>query len=246
MFILGLVIALAVGLSLGLLGAGGSILTVPVFHYVFGLDAHSAIASSLIVVALTGAVALVPHARGGHVHWRAGLVMAAASMTAAYFGGRVSAGIAGATLIIAFALVMLAAGLAMVLRRPPVARSAGEVQVLRFLAIGVGVGFLTGVLGAGGGFLLVPALVLAGRLAMRDAVGTSLFLVVLNSLAACAGAATHAPPQLGLVLPVAGVAIAGSLVGARLGGRLSAMQLQRGFGGFVIAIGLVILTGELL
>jgi uncharacterized membrane protein YfcA len=246
MFALGAIVALAIGLSLGLLGAGGSILTVPVFRYLFGLDAHDAIASALIVVALTGAFALVPHARAGRVHWRAGLVMGIASVTAAYLGGRASAGISGVALMVAFALVMLAAGLAMVLRRSPAPRSSGDVQVLRFLAIGLGVGFLTGVLGAGGGFLLVPALVLVGRLSMQHAVGTSLFLVVLNALAATAGAATHAPPKLGLVVPVAGVAIIGSLAGARLGGRLSATQLQRGFGGFVIVIGLAILTGELL
>src|SRR5688572_26795374 len=98
--VVGYVLSLAIGLSLGLLGGGGSTLTVPVLHYVFGAAAHDAIAMSLVVVAITSTIALVPHARAGHVNWRLGTGFGAASMVAAFFGGRIGAAIPGPVLIV--------------------------------------------------------------------------------------------------------------------------------------------------
>lgn len=248
MFAAGLVLSLLIGLSLGLLGGGGSILTVPVLHYVFGASTHDAIAMSLIVVGVTSAVALVPHARARRVRWRIGAAFGVASMLSAFAGGRLGAGIPEPVLIAAFALVMLVAGLAMLVRArsPLVACESTDISVGRVIASGVGVGLVTGLLGAGGGFVIVPVLTLVGGLAIREAVATSLFVIMLNSAAGFAGAVSHASIDVTLVLAVGGIAIAGSVGGARLGRRLSAQHLQRAFGWFVLVVGAVILARELL
>ncbi|HEX2690219.1 MAG TPA: sulfite exporter TauE/SafE family protein, partial [Kofleriaceae bacterium] len=185
MFALGLVLSLAIGLSLGLLGGGGSILTVPVLHYVFRVEAHDAIAMSLVIVGATSTIALVPLARAGHVHWRIGLAFGGASMIAAFAGGRLGATLPDVVLIVAFAVVMLAAGVAMLTRaRASLAASdTGDMRLPRVLVIGLGIGLITGTLGAGGGFLIVPMLALLGGFAIRDASATSLLVIAMNSLA---------------------------------------------------------------
>jgi uncharacterized membrane protein YfcA len=245
---LGLVLSLAIGLSLGLLGGGGSVLTVPVLHHVLGVPAHDAIAMSLVVVGATSLVALVPHARAGRVRWGVGIPFGAASMAAAFAGARLGAALPGAILIAAFAVLMLVAGAVMVLRghgAGPAAVPTGGAGLSRLLAIGLGVGLLTGVLGAGGGFVIVPALTLLGGLAIREAVGTSLVVIAMNSLAALGGVAAHAVIDLRLTAAITAVAVAGSLLGARAGRRLSAQRLQGAFGWFVIAIGALVLAREL-
>jgi uncharacterized membrane protein YfcA len=244
--LVGLVLSLAIGLSLGLLGGGGSTLTVPVLHYVFGLDAHDAISASLVIVGITSTIALVPHARRGLVSWRVGAVFGAASMVAAFAGGSINAALPGPVLMIAFAFVMLASGGAMLVRdRRPVGRASGEPRLSRLIPLGLGVGLLTGILGAGGGFLIVPALVLLGGLPIRTAIATSLLVIAMNALAAFAGTASHVTLDIGLVSAVLGMAVAGCLIGARLGHRLSTAHLQRAFAVFVITIGLAIAIGEL-
>lgn len=247
MFALGLVLSLGIGVSLGLLGGGGSILTVPVLHYVFAVPAHDAIAMSLVVVGTTSTVALIPHALAGRVHWRLGLAFGVSSMTAAYVGGRIGAGIPSAILIVAFALLMLVAGGAMLMRarsRLAVAE-ATEISLARVLASGLGVGLITGVLGAGGGFVIVPVLTLLGGVAIREAVGTSLLVIAMNSFAGLAGTASHARIDTRIILPVVAIAVVGSLVGARLVRRISTQHLQGSFGWFVIVVGVSILAREL-
>jgi len=246
-FVFGLVLSLAIGVSLGLLGGGGSILTVPVLHYIFGVEPHDAIAMSLVIVGATSAVALVPHVRAKRVCWRVGLVFGASSMVAAFVGGRLGSALPGVVLIPAFAVTMLAAGGGMLLRAryALTACRIEDVRPARVLAIGLGVGLLTGTLGAGGGFVIVPALTLVGGLAIREAVGTSLLVIAMNSFAGLAGTISHARLDGRIVLPVIAIAIGGSLIGARLGGRLSAQQLQRAFGWFVIVVGTLILIREL-
>jgi uncharacterized membrane protein YfcA len=246
-FTLGLVLSLAIGLSLGLLGGGGSMLTVPVLHYVFGEAAHDAVSGSLLVVGTTSLVALIPHARAGNVHWRIGLAFGATSMAAAFAGGRLNAVLPGVVLIVAFACVMIVAGIAMLRRaRGRLAPCpAAEIRLSRVLAIGLGVGSLTGTLGAGGGFLIVPALALVGGLAIRQAVATSLLVISLNSFAGFAATAEHASVDWTVAAAVTAVAIGGSFVGARLGKRLSAQHLQRAFGWFVIVVGVLMAMKEL-
>lgn len=247
MFFVGLALALAIGLSLGLLGGGGSILTVPVLHYIFSINAHDAIAMSLVVVAITSGFALIAHAREGTVRWKTGLIFGASSMVSAFAGGRLGAGLPGQVLVVAFAVLMATVGTVMFLRtrRTEVCPSALRAAPSRMLVTGVGVGLLTGVLGAGGGFVIVPALSLAGGLSMRDAVATSLLVITMNSVAAVAGTFGHASFDLGVLVPVALIAMAGSVVGMRLGRHLTAKQLQAGFGVFIVVIGAAILLREL-
>jgi len=246
MLVLGLVLSLVIGLSLGLLGGGGSIVTVPVLHYALGLGVHEAIAGSLIVVAMTSSVALIPHARAGRVQWRTGLAFGAASMASAFAGGRLGALIPGTVLISAFALAMVAAGVAMLLRSrgPRGSPVCGHVRLPRVLGVGLGVGLVTGVLGAGGGFVIVPALTLFGGLAMCDAIGTSLLVIAMNAVAGVAGGALHTHVDTKTVVAVTALAVLGSLAGARVGRRVPAHHLQRVFGGFVIAVAAAILLGE--
>lgn len=237
--------AVAIGVSLGLLGGGGSTLTVPVLHYVFGLAAHDAIATSLIVVGATSAAALITHARRGGVEWRVGLVFGAASMATAYVGGRLGALLPGTTLLVAFALVMVVAGVAMLRARRAPTPLRGPRNLQRMAAVGLAVGLLTGVLGAGGGFLIVPALTIAGGLAVREAIGTSLLVITLNAAAGLAGTVSHATINVPITVAVTAIAITGSIGGARLAGKLTATTLQRAFGWFVIAIALFMLVHEL-
>ncbi len=249
MLVLGLILALAIGLSLGLLGGGGSILTVPVLHYVLLVETHDSIAMSLVIVGVTSAVALVPHARRGCVKWRLGLGFGGASMLGAYAGGRIGALLPGGVLIAAFALLMLVAGTAMLVRARTAihACTSDDVRLERMLAIGLGVGLVTGVLGAGGGFVIVPVLVLLGGLAIYEAVGTSLLVIAMNSAAALGGVvAAHTSIDLRIVAAVTAIAVGGSLVGVRVGRKLSAQHLQRAFGWFVIAVGVAMLARELI
>jgi uncharacterized membrane protein YfcA len=247
MLVVGLVLSLAIGLSLGLFGGGGSILTVPVLHYALHLEVHEAITASLFVVGVTSSIAVIPHARAGHVRWRIGLVFGMASMAASFAGGRFRALFPGTVLLAAFALVMVTAGVAMVLRSRGSQRlaPAAHPHAPRMLALGLGAGLLTGVLGAGGGFIIVPALTLLGDLGMCDAVGTSLLVIAMNAFAGLTGSATHTHVDGQIVATVTVFAVIGSLAGARLGRRVPAQSLQRAFGWFVIAVAAVILVREL-
>ncbi|MFO0586649.1 MAG: sulfite exporter TauE/SafE family protein [Polyangiaceae bacterium] len=231
------VLALVIGLSLGLLGGGGSILTLPILVYVLHVDAKEAIAASLFVVGTTALVSAVSHARANNVQYRTGALFGAASMTGAFAGGKVAGSLPGNVLLGAFAVMMLVTSLAMM--RPRKEPAEGETHTLsigRVLAVGAGVGLVAGLVGAGGGFLIVPALVLFGGLDMRRAIGTSLMVLTLQSFAGFAGHVTHTHVDWTLTGIITASAVMGSLVGARLAKRLSVATLRRGFAWFVLAM----------
>ena len=236
MLIVGALLSVAIGVSLGLFGGGGSILTVPVLYYAFGIAAHDAIATSLVVVGVTSATALIGHARRGQVRWKLGVAFGAVSMITAFAGGRLGTALSPWMLAWGFAIVAIAAGVATI-RRADARVTTGVPRHRRVLAVAAGVGLLTGVLGAGGGFVIVPALILAGGLAMSEAVATSLLAIVMNAGAGLAGAASHASIDTRLAVFVSLLAIAGSILGARLERRLSANALQRAFGWLVVGVG---------
>jgi len=165
--------SLLIGVSLGILGGGGSILTVPILVYLAGMETKQAIATSLFVVGVTSAAGVVSHARAGRVRWRTGLLFGLAGMTGAYAGGRLAEFIPGTILLLAFALMMIATAFAMIRgRRRTPKKVHHELPVLHVLLDGIVVGLVTGLVGAGGGFLVVPALALLGGLPMTVAVGT--------------------------------------------------------------------------
>lgn len=245
--VLTVALAGAIGVSLGLLGGGGSILAVPLLVYVAGLPAKEAIATSLLVVGATSAVAVIPHLRAGRVRWRTGLIFGLAGMTGAYTGGRVAAYLPAGVLLAGFALMMLATAAAMIRGRrgtagAPVPR---ELPLPRVVVDGVVVGLVTGLVGAGGGFLVVPALALLGGLAMPVAVGTSLVVIAMKSFAGFAGYLSGVSVDWGLAGAVTLAAAAGSLLGARLAGRVPADVLRKAFGWFVVAMGTFVLAQQL-
>lgn len=242
------VIALSVviGLCLGLLGGGGSILTIPMLTYIAGEPPRTAIPTSLVVVATTSAVAVIAHARAGRVRWGTAFLFAAGGMIGAHLGGRIASLVAEEVLLGLFAVLMLVSGGAMLRRREDRGAPPRELAKAPLLALGLALGFLTGLIGAGGGFVIVPALVVLGGLPMKEAVGTSLVVIALNSLAGLAGHLGHIDIDVPMAIAITAAAVVGSLIGARLSGRVAHEQLRRGFGVLVILLALVMLTGELI
>ncbi|WP_104167889.1 sulfite exporter TauE/SafE family protein [Arthrobacter sp. SX1312] len=253
--VLALVLALSIliGLSLGVLGGGGSILTVPILVYVAGFEAKEAIAASLFVVGVTSAVSVISHARRGRVMWRTGLIFGAAGMVGAFVGGLLGGFVPGQILLVAFAPMMVATSIAMIRgRRKPRTATHGtasvgvrrELPLGRVLLDGVVVGLVTGLVGAGGGFLVVPALALLGGLPMSVAVGTSLVVISMKSFAGLAGYLTTVQIDWPLTLAVTAAAIVGSLIGAQLAGRIPEVALRKAFGWFVLAMGAFVLIQQ--
>jgi uncharacterized membrane protein YfcA len=247
LLVLGLVLSIGIGLSLGFFGGGGSILTVPLLVYVFGLPPKQAIASSLVIVGIASAVSAVQHARAGNVRLRAGLVFGIAGMVGAYLGGRASALLDGGLLLLLFAAMMLLTASAMWRgRRTPVLAeaAAGLRSPIRLMLQGLAVGGFTGLVGAGGGFLIVPALALWAGLPMTAAIGTSLFVIVLNCASGFLGYAATVSIDPRLVASVALAAIFGAVIGSRLARRIDPGSLRRGFALFVLVMGATILVRE--
>jgi uncharacterized membrane protein YfcA len=246
MIALTIALAVLVGVSLGLLGGGGSILTVPLLAYVAGLDAKQAIATSLLVVGVTSAVGAISHARAGRVQWRTGLVFGVAGMAGAYAGGVLARFIPGAVLLIGFAVIMIATAVAMLRGRKnaQAVEAPGELPVFKIVLEGLVVGLVTGLVGAGGGFLVVPALALLGGLPMPIAVGTSLVVIAMKSFAGLAGYLTSVQIDWRLAGAVTAAALIGALFGARLTARVNPDALRKAFGWFVLAMSSVILAQE--
>ncbi|MFI6707661.1 sulfite exporter TauE/SafE family protein [Nonomuraea sp. NPDC050478] len=244
MIALTLAAAVVVGMTLGLFGGGGSILTVPLLVYLAGVPVKQAIAMSLFVVAVTSAVSAVGHARAGRVRWRTGLIFGAAGMAGAYGGGLIGPHLPETLLMVAFAAMMLATAVAMIRGRRVTRAVPRELPVPHVVAEGAVVGLVTGLVGAGGGFLVVPALVLLGGLPMGAAVGTSLVVIAMKSLAGLAGYLHSTPVDWSLALWVTAAAVAGGLVGGALAGRLDADRLRSGFGWFVLVTGVVVLVQQ--
>lgn len=243
-----------IGILLGLLGGGGSILTVPVLVYLVDLSTKSAIITSLIVVCLTCSIAVINYARAGKVCWKTGFTFGTAGMLGAFIGGRISAYVPDPILLVIFAVVMLIASAAMLKNRP---NQNNEEQcpgknfcpvnlpIAAILFDGLLVGLVTGLVGVGGGFLLVPALTILARLPIQAAIGTSLFIIILQSAAALAGHANHMAINLELTALVTSCAIIGSFIGSNLSEKINATYLKKGFGVFVFCLGSFLLYREL-
>lgn len=248
MITLVLVASVLIGVSLGILGGGGSILTVPILVYLAGMDTKEAIATSLFVVGATSLVGLVPHARAGRVRWRTGLIFGAVSMVGAYGGGRLAEYVPGTVLLVAFALMMLATAAAMLRksRKPKQAEPAhAELPVKHVIVEGLVVGAVTGLVGSGGGFLVVPALALLGGLPMSVAVGTSLLVIAMKSFSGLAGHLDGVQIDWSLALMVTAAAVVGSLIGSRFAGRIPQDTLRKAFGWFVVVMGVFVLGQQL-
>jgi uncharacterized membrane protein YfcA len=239
-----LVLGAVIGLLLGLLGGGGSILAVPALVYGAGQPLATAVPTSLVVVGISSAVALLPRLRAGQIRWRIAALVGAAGAAAAFAGAAVNRLLDPRAVLIGFAALMVAVALGML-------RGDGETGgdcalpgggvnwrgcLPKSVGTGLAVGFLTGLFGVGGGFLLVPAFVLLLGLPMATAAGTSLVVIVLNSAAGFAAHAGDAAIDYGITAAFTLAAITGSLTAGRLATRLPADRLRPAFAYLVLAI----------
>ncbi|MFI0898458.1 sulfite exporter TauE/SafE family protein [Streptomyces sp. NPDC020983] len=242
--ILALAAGAVVGLALGALGGGGSVLAVPALIYLMGFTPAAATTASLIIVTVTSATGLVAHARDGNVAWRTGTLFAAAGVVPAFVSGAAAAHLAQGVLIGAFAVLAALAALRML--RPPAPDAPHGARPGKAAAAGAGLGAVTGFLGVGGGFLTVPALVGVLGLRMRQAVGTSLLVISVNSLAALAArTGTGGDLRWEVVGPFAAAAVLAAWDGRRLAAKVSGGTLQRTFAFVLLAVAGFMLTDAL-
>ncbi len=244
---LDLSLGFAIGLSLGLLGGGGSILTVPALVYLVGQNPHSAVTTSLAIVGANSALGAWFHKSQGMLNGRVALVFGGAGMLASYLSSGLSSHFSPRSMMVSFAILMLVVGgLMLSPRRPGARRREGNPTGLAVtLTSGASVGLLTGALGVGGGFLIVPALVMFVGLPMYEAIGTSLVIIAANSLAGFLGHIKGGACDIPLALVFVAAGLAGTFIGARLAERLAANRLRQGFGIFVIGVAIFLLVDNL-
>ncbi|MCB0406252.1 MAG: sulfite exporter TauE/SafE family protein [Bdellovibrionales bacterium] len=239
MLVLGYAAAVAIGLSLGMIGGGGSILTVPVLVYAFGYEPKDAIAMSLAVVGVAAFVGSLQHWRLGNVRIKMGVYFGAFSMLGAFLGSRfLSPHLTGKFQLTLFSITMLLAAAFMFRNKPPKEQGADHPATLAVLGILVGV--FTGLVGVGGGFVLVPTLVLLAGVPMNAAVGTSLAIIAMNSLAGVLGYSGTLSIPWAFVAGFAGLTLMGIFLGTALGQRVSHAALKKGFSVFLIFVGILV------
>jgi uncharacterized membrane protein YfcA len=264
MEIIGYIGAIAMGLSLGLIGGGGSILTVPILVYLFSVDAVLATAYSLFIVGLTSLVGSFSHMRLGNIHWRTAIVFGIPSIISVYLtrhyvvpaipdvvfssgGFEVSKSMA---LLVLFAVIMVLAAYSMIRKGKPQTQEAAEIAYNYPLITveGLVVGLVTGLVGAGGGFLIIPALVLLAKLPMKQAVGTSLIIIASKSLLGFLGDLGQKDQVIDwtFLMIFSAIAVGGILFGAQLSKRISGDKLKPAFGWFVLIMGVYIIVKETL
>lgn len=246
LLLLAAALSLVIGIVLGMLGGGGAILTLPMLVYVVNVEAKAAIATSLFVVGTTSVASTLMHARSRSVKWKVGAIFGAAAMSGAFAGGRLARFVPGTVLLVIFAGLMVATSIAMLRgRRTDESGERSDLAVGTAVVLGASVGLLSGLVGAGGGFLIVPALTLFGGLAIREAIGTSLFVIALQSFAGFAGHVGHVALDWPLVAAITVAAVAGAALGAAAGKKVPAATLRRAFAWLVLAMGLFMFAKEL-
>jgi hypothetical protein len=234
-----------IGLSLGLLGGGGSILTVPALVYLIGQTPQVAVTTSLAIVGANSALGAYFHRTQGTLNWRVALFFGGTGMIIAYFAAGLSKQFPPDVLMVAFAGLMLLIGVLLIMRKHPQTPHASpdlELQLWKVVASGGVVGLLTGILGVGGGFLIVPALVMLVGLPMHHAVGTSLVVIAMNSAAGFLGHVGGEPLDMTLIIVFAAAGLAGTFAGTRLGKRLNPAWLRAAFAVFIIGLALFLLV----
>lgn len=238
---LALIGAALIGLSLGLTGAGGSIITLPVLVYLAGIPPKEAVGLSLFIVGSAALIGALRKIRSGEIHAKAAVMFALSGMLGAAGGSMLTPLVSGRIIMIIFAVLMLVVALNMLLGKKDELTPGPECHPMRCLFAGLGVGVLTGFIGVGGGFLLVPALVKFAKLPLREATGTSLAVIAFNSAAGFIGHFGEAPARWPLAAIFATLAAGGVLAGAALAKRLPVARLRLGFAIMVIATGAFVL-----
>jgi uncharacterized membrane protein YfcA len=246
--VLGYLLALIIGLSLGLLGGGGSILTVPVLHYVLHYEVRQAVPMSLVVVGLTSGFGALQHRKAGAVIWSAALAFGPPAIVGALLGAELGLRTSGAVQLAVFAVVMIAAAVSMWAGRALLVGSPGgkapapRRSLPLIVLFGALVGVLTGFVGVGGGFLYVPALVLFGGLTMKEAVGTSLVLILLSCIAGFLRYQGSLALDWSAIALFTAIAFLGVAAGTRLTRHVSQDTLRRGFAMLLFVMGALVLT----
>ena len=252
--ILSLISGSLIGASLGLLGGGGSILTVPILVYVIGQDVHSAIGISLAIVGLSSLFGMLVHQHNGNVRFKSGILFGVVSMIGAIPGTWLNRLVIGKVILILFGLMMIAVALSMLHKKVSKAelnntRRPCEAYSLRdwlHLSLWGGiVGFLTGFFGVGGGFLIVPALVLIGNFSPHQAIGTSLLIITMASLSGFLGHLGFGNLDFKVLGLFSVGGLAGVILGSALAGRMSDRKLAKGFAWFIMMIGSFVLYKNL-
>ena len=237
MYILGLILSAFIGLSLGLIGGGGSILTVPILVYFLGVEAHEAVGMSLAVVGATSLFGSYLHWKRGNVDFSSGLLFGVSGIFGAFLGSPLTKMVSPGALLLLFGALMFVVAVSMLRRKGKASDEIpGELNKTKAVLAGFGVGVLTGFLGVGGGFLIVPALVLFGGLQMKEAIGTSLLVIFLNCVAGLAGHASQGSFDWALTFLVMALAVSGAIFGTVLSHRLSAHRLQKTFAYLVLVV----------
>ena len=259
MEIAGYVASLFIGISLGLIGGGGSILTLPVLVYLFGLTPGTAISYSLFVVGSTSLVGSVNSYRKGLIDFKTALLFGFSSVITVFVTrkfliplipeiipvGNYSFPFSILTMVL-FAILMLLASVKMITAKPIKDEYIDTPKsFLSLMFYGIGIGLITGFLGAGGGFLLIPALVLILKLPMKKAIGTSLFIIALNSSVGFIADIGHYNIEWKFLLTISAIAITGVLTGGVLSKKIEGNKLKKGFGWFVLLMGIYIIIREL-
>ena len=243
--LLAIALGTLIGVSLGLLGGGGSILAVPLLVYVAHIEVHTAIGMSLAVVGATSLGGALVHARAGRVDLRAAVLFGGTGMIAAPIGAQATHLVAPRVLLLLFAALMIVVGGLMLRgRRPAPEPSPRPRHRLALAGAGLGVGLLTGFLGVGGGFLIVPALTLLGGLPIHTAVGTSLVVIALNCATGLAGHLRQGAMPFALTAAFIAASSLGALFGVRLSASFEPIRLRRAFAVFVVLIGLALMAGN--
>ncbi|MDA2894333.1 sulfite exporter TauE/SafE family protein [Mycolicibacterium sp. BiH015] len=250
----GLALGVVIGVLLGLLGGGGSILAVPALVYGMGFNIEQAIPISLIVVAAASAVGVLPKIRAKQVQWRMAAIFAAAGIPATIAGSAISAHLPQPVLMTGFAVVMAVAGIRMLADRNATGTActihAGHVNwrrcAPRSIAAGLLVGLLTGLFGVGGGFLIIPALVVVLGVEMSTAIGTSLLIIIANSVAGIASHLHGIHVEWQVTAAFIAAAMATSLVAGYVGTRTNTDRLQRWFAYLVFAVAAYVLIDTLI
>ncbi len=258
MEIAGYIASLFIGVSLGMIGGGGSILTVPVLVYLFGISPGLAISYSLFVVGSTSLIGSLNNYRKGLVDFKTALLFGISSVITVFVTrkliiprisdqiqlGNYSIPFSVVTMVL-FAVLMLLASVKMI-RAKPIKEENTQTQksIIILLLYGIGIGLITGFLGAGGGFLLIPALVLILKLPMKRAIGTSLLIIALNSSVGFIADTGHYKIDWNFLLTISAIAIGGVLLGGLLGKKIQGDKLKKGFGWFVLIMGIYIIIKE--
>lgn len=248
-------IGLVVGLVIGTLGGGGGVLSVPALVYALGQDAHAATTGSILIVGVVSAVGVLSRIRQRTVDWRTGIAFGLVGVPAAAAGTLLNRAVTQPMLLLSFGALTLAVATLMLVnghsaRADPDETGTGptggvstttlltpRTRVVRVVLLGATVGFLTGFLGVGGGFLVVPALTIALGMAMPHAIGTSLLVLTLNAAGSLVARAGHLQPAWDVVLPFVAVAIIGALAGKRVADRMSSTALNRAFAVLLVLVG---------